>query len=248
LPRAYPQSDRFEFAGAYRSAREVGGDYYDFIDFDDDHLAFLVADVSGKSLPGMLVMLLTRDLIKQLTRRVPDPAQLLLSLNRELLPNIRKGMFVTMFFGVLNKRTGQFRFASAGHNPLIVVRADGRPHELQRPKGYPLGMMAPNLFEERLESAEVRLSPGDWLIQYTDGINEAHNPADEEFGMDRFVQLLTTYRDLSPERLVAETLRQHEAFVGTASQFDDITLLAMKWNGSEADKNRVEAKGAARVG
>jgi sigma-B regulation protein RsbU (phosphoserine phosphatase) len=204
--------------------------------------------VSGKSLPGMLVMLLTRDLIKRLTRNVPDPARLLSNLNRELLPNIRKGMFVTMFFGVLNKRTGQFRFASAGHNPLIVIRSDGRPHELQRPKGYPLGMMAPDIFDERLESGEIQLSPGDWLVQYTDGINEAHNPADEEFGMDRFVQLLTTYRGLSPERLVAETLRQHEAFVGAASQFDDITLLAMKWNGSMTDACSMDQKGAARVG
>jgi sigma-B regulation protein RsbU (phosphoserine phosphatase) len=247
LPRVYPRAEAFEFAGAYRSAREVGGDYYDFIDFDHRHLAFLVADVSGKSLPGMLVMLLTRDIIKRLARSVPEPASLLANLNRELMPNIRKGMFVTMFFGVLDKETGVFRFASAGHNPLVVVRDNGA-HELHRPKGYPLGMMAPRAFEERLESGQVQLAPGDWLIQFTDGVNEAQNTAEEEFGMDRFTQLLVTHRALSPDKLVEETLRHVEGFVGAAPQFDDITLLAMKWKGQSTDQKGLNAKGVSRVG
>jgi serine phosphatase RsbU (regulator of sigma subunit) len=243
LPRQYPTSSTFEFGGAYKSAREVGGDYYDFINFGDEHLAFLVADVSGKSLPGMLVMLLTRDIVKNLTRTMWEPGQLLRAVNQELEPNIKKGMFVTMFYGLLYRRTGRFVFASAGHNPLIWVRATGLKPDLVRPKGYPLGMMSPSMFNQRLETAEIQLSPGDCLIQYTDGVNEAHNPKEEEFGMDRLIQAVLTNRTLDPSDMVATVLSHHERFVGSAPQYDDITLVAMKWKGIVDDISSTERQG-----
>ena len=236
LPKAYPKTDRFEFAGAYSSAREVGGDYYDFIDFDDDHFAFLVADVSGKSLPGMLLMLLTRDIVKEVTRTVQDPAQVLSAANRELLPNIKKGMFVTMFFGLLDKVSGHFRFASAGHNPLIHMIANTGDVQLIKTKGYPLGMMPPKPFESRIESREIQLGEGDWLVQYTDGINEAQNSDQQEYGMERFVDLLKGQAGLPPAELAGEVLRHHQAFVGAAPQYDDITLLAMRWTTLQSDQ------------
>ena len=236
LPRAYPHGVGFEFAGAYRSAKEVGGDYYDFIEHDDRHIAFLVADVSGKSLPGMLVMLLTRDIVKRISRTVRQPAELLSEVNRELLSNIKKGMFVTMFYGVLNKDTGRFVFASAGHNPLIVVKGKSGSVDLIKTKGYPLGMMPPEQFNKRIENREVTLEDNDWLIQYTDGVNEAQNGAGEEFGMERFLSQLEACNVMNPAGLVEEVLKNHTVFVGAAEQFDDITLTAMKWSGVNADK------------
>jgi sigma-B regulation protein RsbU (phosphoserine phosphatase) len=237
LPKDYPSSDRFEFAGTYTSALEVGGDYYDFLNLDEKHLAFLVADVSGKSLPGMLVMLLTRDMVKKHARILTDPAAILSAVNRELRENIKPGMFVTMFFGVLDTSTGVFSFASAGHNPLLKISGRTGQAELIKTKGFPLGMMKPDAFDQRIESTQLSLNEGDWLVQYTDGINEAHSPEGEEYGMDRFLSAAGEYRQHRPSELVAHVLENHRVFVGGAPQFDDITLLTMKWTGICVDSN-----------
>jgi len=244
LPRTYPKTASFEFSGAYRSAREVGGDYYDFIDLDDYHLGFLVADVSGKSLPGMLVMLLTRDIVIRLARSMHRPADLLSAVNQELSTSIKKGMFVTMFYGVLGKQTGLFTYASAGHNPLVHLNQQTGEAELIKTKGYPLGMMPDDQFRKRIETQQIRLSEDDWLIQYTDGINEAQNAEGEEFGMKRFMQVLKSRSSGQPEDLSTETLNELEAFVGSAPQYDDITLLTLKWSG-QAAKSETGIKGEA---
>jgi serine phosphatase RsbU (regulator of sigma subunit) len=239
LPKEYPQAVQFQFAGAYRSAREVGGDYYDFLPLDDNLLGYLIADVSGKSLPGMLVMLLTRDIVRRLARPSLKPSQLLSAVNRELLPGIKKGMFVTMFYGILDRRTGHFTFASAGHNPLIKVDASAAAVRLIKTKGFPLGMAGSDTFDKRIEDGALLLSPGDWLIQYTDGINEAQDADKREYGMERFLDAVQTLRSQNADELVRGVLERHEAFVGVAPQYDDITLLAMKWVGVSAnlDKN-----------
>jgi len=244
LPREYPKEASYEFAGTYRSAREVGGDYYEFIDIDENHLGFLVADVSGKSLPGMLVMLLTRDIVLRLARSNVQPADLLCSVNRELLGSIKKGMFVTMFYGILNRNSGEVMFASAGHNPLIKINGHTGQSELIKTKGYPLGMMPDGPFTKRIETGQILLSGEDWLIQYTDGVNEAQDSSGEEFGMDRFVRSVESQGAISPSDMVSKTLSQLEEFVGSAAQYDDITILAMKWNGKATDIERRE-KGAA---
>jgi sigma-B regulation protein RsbU (phosphoserine phosphatase) len=231
LPRQYPSSPRFEFAGTYQSAKEVGGDYYDFIDFDDEHLAFIIADVSGKSLPGMLVMLLTRDIVKQLTHGIRQPADLLCEVNRELFPNIKEGMFVTMLYGLLNKRTGHCVFASAGHNSLVHLEGASGTCRTIKTRGFPLGLVGPAVFAGRIESGEIMLAQDDWLVAYTDGINEAKNDQGQQFGMDRFLNLLQGKRHLRPGELVHATLEEHGAFVGSAPQYDDITLVALKWRG-----------------
>ena len=235
LPKSYPRGTGFELSGMYRSAREVGGDYYDFIEFDNDRLGILVADVSGKSLPGMLVMLITRDIVKRLARSVVEPADLLTAVNADLIGNIKKGMFVTMFFGVLDKSTGEFRFASAGHNQLIYVRGDTGKVELLKTRGFPLGMVDSNAYKKRIESRRILLSRNDWLVQYTDGINEAQNEAGEEFGLDRVTRIIGEQRDRRPCDLVGDLLGEHNLFVGDTPQYDDITLLAIKWLGQTAD-------------
>lgn len=244
LPKGYPAAERFEFYGTYRSAREVGGDYYDFIKIDDRRLAFLVADVSGKSLPGMLVMLLTRDIVARLARTFLEPAPLLSEVNRELSKSIKKGMFVTMFYGLLDTLTGEFTFASAGHNPLIKLSGNSGQAEQIKTKGFPLGLMPPDQFSRRIETGRLMLSAGDWLIQYTDGINEAQNENQEEFGMERLAELLEQARGLSPKELVQATLKQHDSFVGNAHQYDDITLLTMKWMSQRTDNRGVERERA----
>jgi serine phosphatase RsbU (regulator of sigma subunit) len=235
LPREYPHRRRFEIAGAYKSAREVGGDYYDFIEFDEYHLGILVADVSGKSLPGMLVMLMTRDIVKEVTHNLMEPGEVLSEVNRRLLPNIKKGMFVTMFFCVLDVRTGRVRYASAGHNPLLVVEHRTGVAQLVKTRGYPLGMVPATMYEERVECGEILLGANDWLIQYTDGVNEAQDLSGNEFGMERFARMVEGRKELDPDRLVEEVLAEHAEFVGDAPQYDDITLIALKWKAEDAD-------------
>jgi serine phosphatase RsbU (regulator of sigma subunit) len=248
LPKGYPRGDEFELAGTYRSAKEVGGDYYDFIEFDDDRLGILIADVSGKSLPGMLVMLITRDIVTRLARSVQEPAGLLTAVNTDLLGNIKKGMFVTMFFGVLDKRTGEFSFASAGHNHLIFVSGDTGRTELVKTRGFPLGMVDSDTYKKRIESGKIVLSANDWLIQHTDGVNEAQNTAGEEFGLNRVTRIIEEHRDNTPEELVGEMLKEHSLFVGEAPQYDDITLLAIKWAGQTADTRTVASGETENVG
>ena len=237
LPKGYPSADSFEIAGTYRSAREVGGDYYDFIEYDDEHLGVLVADVSGKSLPGMLVMLLTRDIVKKLARQPRQPAELLTEVNAELCSSIHKGMFVTMFFGILHKSSGLFSFASAGHNPLIRFSTSANRYELIKTHGFPLGMMPHQQFAARIENAQVNLDEGDWLIQYTDGVNEARNAASEEFGMDRFQRLIESGKSMNPNELVDTIASELDSFAGDAPQYDDITLLVLKWVDRTVDKS-----------
>lgn len=230
LPREIPQCEQYECHVSYSSAREVGGDYYDFIKLDDHHLGLLVADVSGKSLPGMLVMLLTRDIVRNAARQTLDPAELLVRANDELRPNARKGTFVTMFYGILDSRNGEFHYASAGHNPLVIVRAQGGDPQLIKTKGFPLALMPHAAFRSRLEVANMTFSAGDTMILYTDGINEALNEAREEFGMERLTQLVGLHRSLPPEPLLQRVLATHADFVGAAEQYDDMTLMALRWN------------------
>ena len=232
LPRTIPQSEQFACHVTYTSAKEVGGDYYDFIQLDPHHIALLVADVSGKSLPGMLVMLLTRDIVRNAARQMRDPAELLIHVNDELRPNARKGTFVTMFYGILNTQSGELHYASAGHNPLIVTRARGGAPQLIKTKGFPLALMPHGPFRSRLEVANLTLMPGDTIVLYTDGINEALNVAREEFGMERLTQLLDTHHAKAPEPLIAHILASHAEFVGNAEQYDDMTLMALRWNGA----------------
>jgi len=229
LPKDYPQSNKFEFHGMYQSAMEVGGDYYDFIKCDEKHIAFLVADVSGKSLPGMLIMLLTRDIVKKYAFTSHKPDELLSLINSELLLSIKKGMFVTMFIGVLNIETGLFEFASAGHNPLVYINSGSNKIDLIKTKGYPLGMMPADQFDKRIELGSLSLNQGDQIIQYTDGINEAHNSEREEFGMDRLVDSIRENIKFKQKEFVSKVMEKHQLFVGNADQYDDMTMVALKW-------------------
>lgn len=247
LPREYPQSNTFRFAGTYQSAREVGGDYYDFISLDDHQLAFIIADVSGKSLPAMLVMLLTRDIVKRYSHTVHNPVELLSLVNRDLYSNIRPGMFVTMMFGILDTRTGVCTFASAGHNSVLWV--DGATGKCRRikTKGFPLGLVDADTFDKRIERGEIQFRESDWLVLYTDGINEAKNVSGEQFGIDRLIDQVNTYRARTPEDLVNGSMKELEQFVGDAVQYDDLTLLVMKWENQEAGATLTTYQGRERA-
>lgn len=243
LLRKLPQGKNFEVATLYRSAKQVGGDYFDFIPLGENHLGVLVADVSGKSLPGMLVMLMTRDLVRHVSRTLLSPSDILKETNRELRENIKAGMFVTMFFGILDVNSGQFTFASAGHNPLIVFDGKTRKCRCIKTKGFPLGVMPPDVFDQRLEAGEVWLAHNDRLIQYTDGVNEALNEIGDELGMESYLRIIESNECGDSEKFVQRLRFQHDEFVGRAEQYDDITFVTVRWK-REQTENRNELANA----
>jgi serine phosphatase RsbU (regulator of sigma subunit) len=197
----------------------------------------------------MLVMLLTRDLVIKHAQRYAQPAELLSAVNRDLRSDLRKGMFVTMFYGILDPASGKFTFASAGHNPLIHVDAATNSCKLVKTSGFPLGMMAAAQFEKRIQPGEIQLSCGDWLVQYTDGVNEARSVSEEEYGMERFLAAVSRSTRLSAGELTGVVLNDISSFVDNASQYDDLTLLALHWTGprgSAVNGKQYEVRNAVR--
>ena len=232
LPSEFPCGSNFEFAGAYQSAQEVGGDYYDFIKLPDGKMGFLVADVSGKSLPGMLIMLMTRDIVRRYSHLITEPSHLLREVNRELQPSIKKGMFVTMFYGIIDPDCQKLTFSSAGHNPLIQVYENSGEIKLHRPPGFPLGLMPPETFDARIQTETLRLDASQVILQYTDGVTEGRDINGEEFGQTRLEDIVAGCRKDGAEAVIGSILSEHKRFVGEAAQFDDITVMALKWRSS----------------
>jgi serine phosphatase RsbU (regulator of sigma subunit) len=202
-------------------AREIGGDFYDFFPIDGDRLAITVADVSGKGIPAALFMAVSRTVLRG-GERGGDMAEHMESANRLLATENAAAMFVTAFHGVLNLNTGALRYCNAGHNPPYVLRAGGG-RETLKATGIPFGVVE----DMPYRIAEIALVPGDVLFLFSDGITEAFNPEDEEFGTARLEAALEAARGKSAAALVADILTATSDFAAGAEQSDDITALAL---------------------
>jgi sigma-B regulation protein RsbU (phosphoserine phosphatase) len=227
-PKRLPDNDYIQVAGACESASEVGGDYYDVIDLGGGRIGLIVADVSGKGVPGLLVMGVGRSVIRSHAREIISPREVLIRSNEAISADIRSGMFITAFYGIVDPTYETFTFANAGHNPLVLInRTDGeKKYEVSKGLGRPLGLAAGPFFDDRIEEMKTDLSPGDALVIYSDGITEAMNGNDEEYGMDRFVELLIETPWTSAGELISIVLGDVKLFAGGAPQSDDITILA----------------------
>ena len=225
LPRRIPKTAGVDLSAYYRPSEEVGGDYYDFIEIDDDHLGIAVADVSGKGIPGAMVMTEARALLKSEAGRSLSPAETLLRVNRVLVQDIKRGMFVTMSYGVLSIRGRSLTLSSAGHLPLTIWRrASGTCHSVN-PLGLALGIDRGPIFEKKLREERVALAPGDRFVGCTDGIVEAMNAAHEELGSERFQALVALHAARSSSEFVTKIIDGVESHQGAAPQHDDITLV-----------------------
>jgi serine phosphatase RsbU (regulator of sigma subunit) len=231
VPKRMLKVQGYDISAYYRPSKEVGGDYYDFIQVDEDNEGIIVADVSGKGVPGSLVMTMARAFIRMEAERGknPSPADTLMKANRMLAQDIKKGMFVTALYCILNKRTNEIRVASAGHNPLVVWRAATNTVELVNPNGIALGFDKGPVFERTVKEVTISLGHGDRIVAFTDGTVEAMNSANQEFGDDRFYRLI---RDLAPRdsnqmlNLIVKALDDHK---GNAPQSDDITIVTLRF-------------------
>jgi serine phosphatase RsbU (regulator of sigma subunit) len=227
LPERIPQIPGFDIHSHYNSAKEVGGDYYDFIVIDQTHLGIIVADVAGKGIPGAMVMTMARSLVRLASVRNISPADTFKKVNRILAKDIRRGMFVTAAYMVLNVKTRQLKVASAGHNPVVLYRAATGENELLKPAGIALGFDKGTIFDNHIKEVEVQLQPGDRIVTYTDGVNEAMNTASEEFGDDRFYDLVKKHAKKSSKDFVDAIVGALDEHRGRAEQSDDITITTL---------------------
>ena len=225
----YPNRKEFEIFATMHTAKEVGGDFYDFYFVDEDNLAFLIADVSGKGIPAAMFMMTSKTIIKSYAESGMSVEEVFTVANEKLCEGNETGMFVTAWMGILNTKTGKVLFANAGHNPPLVKHADGTYEYLKSRAGFVLAGME----GIRYRKNELQLQPGDAIYLYTDGVTEATDLNTELYGEERLYTVLEKYKDVTPEELCDEVKKDVDAFVGEAPQFDDITMLALKYHGEE---------------
>jgi serine phosphatase RsbU (regulator of sigma subunit) len=222
LPEAVPALEGWEISPNYRPAREVGGDFYDFLELEDGRLGLVVGDATGKGVPAALVMSTTCGMLRAVTRASNySPGEVLGRVNEALFARIPANMFVTCFYSVLDPRTGTLSFANAGHD-LPYVRRSGAADELMA-RGMPLGLMPGMGYEEK----EINLGAGDGALFYSDGVVEAHNPEGEMFGFPRLRALVAEHAEGVP--LVDFLMEELYSFTGERwEQEDDITLVTLR--------------------
>jgi serine phosphatase RsbU (regulator of sigma subunit) len=221
LPEAVPALEGWEISPNYRPAREVGGDFYDFLELDDSRLGLVVGDATGKGVPAALVMSTTCGMLRAVTQASKySPGEVLGRVNEALFARIPANMFVTCFYGVLDPSNGSFAYANAGHD-LPYVRRGGDADELMA-RGMPLGLMPGMGYEEK----EINLGAGDRALFYSDGLVEAHNPEGEMFGFPRLQALVAEHAEGEP--LVDFLMEELYSFTGERwEQEDDITIVTL---------------------
>lgn len=224
---AFPDRKEFDIYATMNPAKEVGGDFYDFFLIDDDHLALVMADVSGKGVPAALFMVIAKTLLKNAAQAGWSPGAVLEKVNNQLCENNQAEMFVTVWLGVYEISTGKLTVANAGHEFPAIKRADGNFALYKEKPGFVLaGMENARYLEYKLE-----LHKGDILFVYTDGVAEATDAANTLYGTERMLTALNSFSDGTPEELLHVVKNDIDRFVGKAPQFDDITMLALKIKG-----------------
>lgn len=223
MPDTYPNEPGWDVSAAYRAARQVGGDFYDFSQLDDEQWALVVADVADKGVPAALFMALSRTLIRAVGSNRQAAAETLMRVNDLLLRDSRSDLFVTVWYGLWNPQTSELCFSSAGHNPPLLIRANGTVEELTT-RGIALGVV-PHI---TLEEHPVTLEPGDLLVAYTDGVTEALRSDTTEFGVVGLQSTLVKLRKKSAQEIADGVLAAIDHFVADEPQFDDITLIVLK--------------------
>lgn len=226
----YPGHGEFDIYATMDTAKEVGGDFYDFYFVGENRLGFLIADVSGKGIPAAMFMMTAKTIIKGYAESGKPVDEVFTTANEKLCESNDAGMFVTAWMGVLDTVTGKVEFANAGHNPPLVRHAGGGFEYLRSKPCFILAGMDGIKYRKN----EFTLAPGDEIYLYTDGVTEATDSENNLYGEERLLALLNSMGDLSGEEICRAVKADIDAFVGDAPQFDDITMLYLKYNGGDA--------------
>lgn len=223
----FPGRKEFDIFAIMEPALEVGGDFYDFFFIEKNKLCFLIADVSGKGIPGALFMMKTKTLIKTESLRNLPPGDVLQNVNRILIPDNEECMFVTVFYALLDTKTGELQFANAGHNPpLVCIRDDGFKY-LEVKKGFVLGAMESIAYT----SQTISMKPGDSIFLYTDGVTEAMNKDRNQFSTRRLKDILADQGKNDVHIIIGTVKNAVSEFTDSAEQSDDITMVVLRYNG-----------------
>ena len=238
LPKSFPpfpDRQELDLHALLRPAREVGGDFFDFFLADSDRLFIAIGDVSGKGVPASIFMAVTTTLVRSAAWRVARPAQVLAMVNDELARDNPAAMFVTLFLGLLDLRTGRLEYANGGHNPPLLRRGDGTVIALDSHSGPLLG------YEQRIDYRpfSVDLAPGELVVLYTDGITEALDSRNALFGEQRLLEAVIRRGEDTAEAIVSGVAAEVDAFAVGEPQADDLTLLALRYRGTAAGTHRI---------
>jgi sigma-B regulation protein RsbU (phosphoserine phosphatase) len=228
LPRIFPpfpeNTQQLDIAASMHAAKDVGGDFYDFFRIDDDHIGFAIADVSGKGVPAAIFMAVSRTLIRATGIRGVAPSDCITYSNKLLATESVDCMFVTVFYGIYTISTGEITYCNAGHNPPIILKSDGTTTELPMSQNPLMGAIEDLSYTE----VKMKLEPGETLVMFTDGVNEAMNKDYQEFGDNRLAASLQKCAGQSCQQIIDSVKADVAAFVGEMEQSDDITLFALK--------------------
>lgn len=227
VPASVQQPKGYEIEVFYQPAMQVGGDYVDIFSIGEDQVALVMADVSGKGVPGLVVMAMLKVMVQELIHRESDPKIVIRRINVLLSRNMKRNMFVTMFLAVLDQRTGELKYSNAGHNPLVIYEGNTGKARLHRMQGPPLGILRDDLFATRLENYTYSLEPGDMIVQYTDGLTESQDTSGNQFKPDRLTSVCEENGALGARSIIQALVDAERDFRRDNAQGDDLTLLAL---------------------
>ncbi|PYM09710.1 MAG: hypothetical protein DMF15_04780 [Verrucomicrobia bacterium] len=228
LPEKSPNIPGFEIAGLNIPARQVSGDYFDYIRVDEHRLGLAIADVSGKGVPASLIMAICRSVLRSQAPQNPSPAEVLKAVNRQLYPDIKEDMFISMAYLVVDHSVGSVTIARAGHDAPLLYRRAPQTVELIKPPGMVVGIDSGSVFDRITNDFAIRLEQGDCLVLYTDGVTEALDTEGFEFGIDRMIQSVRANAAHGASAIITRLIDDVRNFVGAHPQNDDITLITIR--------------------
>jgi sigma-B regulation protein RsbU (phosphoserine phosphatase) len=228
LPQQDPVVAGFRISGTNLPARIISGDYYDYIDLGAQKFGIVIADVSGKGVPAGMLMAMCRSALRSVASGEISPSKVTAAVNRQIFPDIREDMFISMAYSVLDTATGMLTLSRAGHEPALLFRRETGKVELLRSPGLALGIDSGTVFERVTRDQEVEMKSGDCVLFYTDGIKEAVDAHEEEFGMERMCEAFRMAAPLGAEAVLTRMQEELAQFTGEGPQMDDITLVAIE--------------------
>lgn len=229
----FPARKEFDVYAQMFTAKEVGGDFYDFYMLSDSSVGFVIADVSGKGIPAAMFMMRAKSVIKDMAESGVEVERILTEANERLCESNDAGMFVTAWIGILDLKTGMLTSASAGHNPPVICRADGTCEAIKQKSGFVLGGMEGMKYRKH----EMQLKPGDQIFVYTDGVTEANDENEDFYGEERMLKVVGSNAVMGPEGICRAVKSDLDIFAGGAPQFDDITMLCFTLNYVSGDNS-----------